>query len=54
MLAAMPPDEAKRLTESLASRFEAARALGKALSATESAAAQNAPGPAAPAAKAGD
>ncbi|MBU2135996.1 MAG: hypothetical protein KKA45_07345, partial [Alphaproteobacteria bacterium] len=27
MLAAMPPDEAKRLTESLASRFEAARAL---------------------------
>jgi flagellar motility protein MotE (MotC chaperone) len=54
MLAAMPPDEAKRLTESLASRFEAARALGKALNATETAAAQNTPGPAAPAAKAGD
>ncbi|MDP1875335.1 MotE family protein [Phenylobacterium sp.] len=53
MLAAMPPAEAKRLTESLASRFEAARALGKALGATESAAAQNAPRPAAPAAKAG-
>jgi len=53
MLAAMPPDEAKRLTESLASRFEAARALGKALNATETAAARNTPGPAAPAAKAG-
>lgn len=53
MLAAMPPDEAKRLTESLASRFEAARALGKALNTTETAAAQNAPRPAAPAAKAG-
>ena len=53
MLAAMPPDEAKRLTESLASRFEAARALGKALNATETAAARNIPGPAAPAAKAG-
>ncbi len=53
MLAAMPPEEAKRLTESLASRFEAARALGKALGATENAAAQGAPRPAAPAAKAG-
>lgn len=61
MLAAMPPEEAKRLTESLASRFEAARALGKALGATENAAAQAAPRPAAqaaprpaaPAAKAG-
>lgn len=52
MLAAMPPDEAKRLTESLASRFEAARALGKAMGATESAAAQKAPAPAAPAAPA--
>ncbi|WP_333586908.1 MotE family protein [Phenylobacterium sp.] len=39
MLAAMPPNEAKRLTESLASRFEAARALGKAAPATEAAAA---------------
>ncbi len=53
MLAAMPPEEAKRLTESLASRFESARALGKAMSATESAAAQAAPRPAAPAPKAG-
>ncbi|MDO8902010.1 MAG: hypothetical protein Q7V15_11705, partial [Phenylobacterium sp.] len=53
MLAAMPPAEAKRLTESLAGRFEAARALGKALNATENAAAQAAPRPAAPAAKAG-
>ena len=49
VLAAMPPAEAKRLTESLAKRFAEARALGDALAKTEAAAAQAA----APAAKAG-
>lgn len=46
MLAAMAPIEAKKLTESLAGRFEAARALGRAAPAAEAAAAQGkAPAP---------
>lgn len=53
MLAAMPPNEAKKLTESLASRFDTARTLGQALEKTEAQAAASAPTAAAPAAKAG-
>ncbi|WP_375267730.1 MotE family protein [Phenylobacterium sp.] len=56
VLAAMPPVEAKKLTESLAKRFAEARALGDALAKTEAAAAQAAAPPAkaaAPPAKAG-
>ncbi len=53
MLAAMPPNEAKKLTESLASRFDTARTLGQALEKTEAQAAAAAPTAAAPAAKAG-
>ena len=53
MLAAMPPNEAKKLTESLASRFDTARTLGQALEKTEAQAAAAAPAAAAPAAKAG-
>ena len=49
VLAAMPPVEAKKLTESLAKRFAEARALGDALAKTEASAAQAA----APPAKAG-
>ena len=54
MLAAMPPNEAKKLTESLAGRFEAARALAKGAPAAEAAAANAArPSAATPPAKAG-